>query len=52
MKPCKRGRGLAVIGEREVEELVDRLGRLWSEPDQHALAHQLPSAPSSSEKNS
>src|SRR5512142_739317 len=38
----QRRRRLAVIDEREVEEFVDRLGRLGPESDQRALAHHLP----------
>ncbi len=37
----QRRRRLAVIGESDVEELIDRLRRLRPEPDEHALTHPL-----------
>ena len=38
----QRRRGVAVVGERAIEKLVDRLGRLGPEPRQHRLAQALP----------
>ena len=37
----QRRRRLAVIGERQIEKLIERLGSLWPQPGQHALAHLL-----------
>ena len=38
----QRGCCVAVVGERSIEELIDRLRRLWPEPCQHRAAQSLP----------
>src|SRR5262245_27127747 len=38
----QRGRGIAVEGERAVEELIDRFGGFWPKSREHALAKALP----------